>query len=261
MIKAIFFDIDGTLVSFETHQIPASTLDAIIEARAKGVKIFISTGRPKAIINNLSQLEDRSLIDGFITMNGGYCFIGDTVIDSHHIPREAVIKVSKYAYSLHKANIFVTAHHYFVNNPTKEMESLFYGTLHVDPIPEISIEEAIEKEIYQMTPFLTVEQENYVLSQIEGCMAGRWHPAFTDINAAGCDKAHGLMMFARHFGLNRTELMCFGDGGNDISMLKYAGTGIAMENAVDEVKVEADYITTSVDNDGIANALRHFKVI
>ena len=57
MIKALFFDIDGTLVSFNTHEIPSSTLVAIAEAKAKGIKIFTATGRPKAIINNLTALQ------------------------------------------------------------------------------------------------------------------------------------------------------------------------------------------------------------
>ena len=73
MTKALFFDIDGTLVSFETHRIPPSTIEALEAAHAKGLKIFIATGRPKAIINNLSELQDRNLIDGYITMNGAYC--------------------------------------------------------------------------------------------------------------------------------------------------------------------------------------------
>lgn len=85
MIKALFFDIDGTLVSFNTHEIPSSTLAAIAEAKAKGIKIFIATGRPKAIINNLTALQERELIDGYITMNGGYCFVGDEVIYKHSI--------------------------------------------------------------------------------------------------------------------------------------------------------------------------------
>jgi len=63
MTKALFFDIDGTLVSFETHRIPSSTIEALEAARAKGLKIFIATGRPKAIINNLSELQDRNLIE------------------------------------------------------------------------------------------------------------------------------------------------------------------------------------------------------
>ena len=80
MTKALFFDIDGTLVSFETHRIPPSTIEALEAAHAKGLKIFIATGRPKAIINNLSELQDRNLIDGYITMNGAYCFVGEEVI-------------------------------------------------------------------------------------------------------------------------------------------------------------------------------------
>lgn len=64
MIKALFFDIDGTLVSFKTHQIPVSTIEALEAAKAKGIQIFISTGRPRAIINNLAALQERKLIDG-----------------------------------------------------------------------------------------------------------------------------------------------------------------------------------------------------
>ena len=83
MTKALFFDIDGTLVSFETHRIPSSTIEALEAAHAKGLKIFIATGRPKAIINNLSELQDRNLIDGYITMNGAYCFVGEDLQKYH----------------------------------------------------------------------------------------------------------------------------------------------------------------------------------
>lgn len=69
MVKAIFFDIDGTLVSFETHKIPASTQEALKTLRDKGIKIFIATGRPQCLINNLGDLE----FDGYITVNGSYC--------------------------------------------------------------------------------------------------------------------------------------------------------------------------------------------
>ena len=57
MIKAIFFDIDGTLVSFKTHRVPESTKQALKELREKGIKVFIATGRPKLLINNLEDLE------------------------------------------------------------------------------------------------------------------------------------------------------------------------------------------------------------
>ena len=72
-VKALFFDIDGTLVSFKTHQIPQSTVDAIAQAKANGVGVFISTGRPLPIITNLKAIEQ--YIDGYITTNGALCIV------------------------------------------------------------------------------------------------------------------------------------------------------------------------------------------
>ena len=80
MIKALFFDIDGTLVSFSTHEIPASALQAIKAAKAKGVKIFISTGRPKAFLtSNLDVI--RPLVDGYITNNGALVEASDEIVE------------------------------------------------------------------------------------------------------------------------------------------------------------------------------------
>jgi HAD superfamily hydrolase (TIGR01484 family) len=70
MTKSLFFDIDGTLVSLTTHRISPSTIEALEIAHDKKNKIFIVTGRLKSIINNLSELQNRGLIDGYITMNG-----------------------------------------------------------------------------------------------------------------------------------------------------------------------------------------------
>ena len=72
MIKAVFFDIDGTLVSFKTHVVPKSTLHAIELLKKKGIKVFIATGRHRRSINNLGDLE----FDGYVTLNGGYVFAG-----------------------------------------------------------------------------------------------------------------------------------------------------------------------------------------
>ena len=69
-IKAVFFDIDGTLVSFKTHRIPQSTLDAVAALRSRGIKVYIATGRPVPFIDNLGELE----YDGMITVTGAHCF-------------------------------------------------------------------------------------------------------------------------------------------------------------------------------------------
>ena len=68
-------------------------------------------------------------------------------------------------------------------------------------------------------------------------------------------------MLAAHEGLDISECIAFGDGGNDISILRAAGIGVAMGNAADGVKASADYVTTHIDDDGIANAFRHFELI
>ena len=64
-----------------------------------------------------------------------------------------------------------------------------------------------------------------------------------------------------HYGYTKEECMAFGDGGNDKTMLEYAGIGVAMGNAVDEVKEIADYITLSANDDGVYAALKHFDLI
>ena len=232
-IKALFFDIDGTLVSFTTHRIPQSTVDALEQAKKNGVEVYISTGRPQLIINNLGQIEH--LIDGYITTNGARCFVGDKVVSQHAILPEDVKKIIEAADRDDYPAIVVGEHHLAIHHYTDE--------------------------VLQVTPFCSVEQEALLMPTLRNCTSGRWHPAFTDITAADADKGKGLHAMADYLGLNIDETMAFGDGGNDISIVREAGTGVAMGNAGDNLKQVADYITTHVDEDGVKNALLHFGVI
>ena len=261
MTKALFFDIDGTLVSFDTHAIPVSTIEALIAAHKKGIKIFIATGRPKAIINNLSAIQDLGLIDGYITMNGAYCFVGDEVIYKSAILPGEVQTLAQICEKKGYPCIFVSEHNLSVCQPNELVHQIFYDFLHVNKMPVKTFEEAIQEEIFQMTPFITVEEEKEIQSLIPNSESGRWFPAFADITAKGNTKQKGIDEMIAHFGLNLEETMSFGDGGNDISMLRHAAIGVAMGNAKDDVKQMADYITASVDEDGIAKALKHFGVI
>lgn len=261
MIKALFFDIDGTLVSFNTHAIPETTIQAISAAKAKGIRIFIATGRPAVIINNLSALQSRGLIDGYITMNGGYCFVDREVIYKSAIPAQDVRTLARLSAEQNFPCIFVSEHDICVCQPDEMVKTIFNDYLKVDVIPEKTPQEAVRQEIFQMTPFITQEQEDRILPQLPGCESGRWFPAFSDITARGNTKQRGIDEIIRHFGIRLEETMAFGDGGNDVSMLRHASIGIAMGNATDEVKQHANYVTTSVDDDGIADALRHFGII
>ena len=93
MIKAVFFDIDGTLVSFHTHRVSEATRQAIRQLRTQGIKVFIATGRHLQVINNLGDLE----FDGYVTLNGSCCYIGrDRVIYRRMIPEIALEHLIKY---------------------------------------------------------------------------------------------------------------------------------------------------------------------
>jgi len=260
MIKALFLDIDGTLVSFDTHKIPASTIEALTEARARGVRIFIATGRPLAIINNLQPIEH--LIDGYITANGAYCFIGDEEVLCKPIPKEDVERVIALSDEQGFSCIVVSKTEIMVHNADELFDSIFRKMLNVtnikDDVPAAAF---LDQPILQLTPLITPEQEETILPELPHCMSTRWYPAFTDITLRGIDKAAGIDAFVAHHGLQLSDTMAIGDGGNDIAMLRHAGIGVAMGNASPEVQAIADYVTESVDEDGVRNALEKFGVV
>lgn len=258
MRKALFFDIDGTLVSFHTHEIPQSAVDALKEAKAHGMNIFIATGRPRILINNLGILQQNNLIDGYITMNGAYCFVGDEVLHKSAIPADEVHALTHFCADRQIPCIVVGEHDICACSPDDRIRQIFYEHLKVTvPIPDIPVDEAIQKKaVFQLTPFITTEEEAIIAPHITHCEIGRWHPAFADVTATGNTKQHGIDVIVHHFGLDLKDTVAFGDGGNDISMLKHAGIGIAMGNAQDPVKAAANYVTSSVDEDGIARAVQ-----
>ena len=260
MIKALFFDIDGTLVSFNTHHIPQSAVDAISEAKRRGVGVYISTGRPVRLINNLGQIEH--LIDGYITANGACSMVGDKVVSCISIPEAEARALVGAADREGFAMLVVGERDLTVRNDNAEVDRLFRRMLNVSNLGEdIDIEDVLSQRIIQLTPIIDMPAERRLMPLLPHCVSARWYPDFTDITARGADKGSALRTMAAYLGLDISETMAFGDGGNDRSILREAGVGVAMGNAADDVKAVADYVTTSVDDDGISNALRRFGVI
>ena len=126
-----------------------------------------------------------------------------------------------------------------------------------DP-PVVPAETALHNDIYQLMAFVGPEQERTLMDSLPHCDSTRWNPYFIDVVPAGGSKRLGIDAMIRAHGIDLAETMAFGDGQNDIEMLRHAGIGVAMGNAADEVKRAADYVTTGVDRAGIAKALRHF---
>lgn len=261
MIKALFFDIDGTLVSFTTHRIPATTIEALTQAHDRGIDIYISTGRPLPIINNLGDIAH--LIDGYITTNGAYCFIGDEVISRTVIAPEDVDYVTAKARELGFPCMVVGCDSLTMYNSASQPEAVerVCRMLNVSLEPERPLAEIAVQGVLQLTPLISAELEEQIIVPREGLLSGRWCPEFTDLTAAGVNKAKGLREIAARRGFDISETLAMGDGGNDLSMIRTAGIGVAMANANPILLSAADYITTSVDSSGVLHALRHFHII
>ncbi len=258
MSKALFFDIDGTLVSFKTHSIPLTARTAIRQLRANGHKVFIATGRPKLLINNLGDLE----FDGFISMNGAHCYTSDSNdIYRGTIPDEDIERLIDYYYTHDYPFLCVSDKEWFITHSNGAVEEICQ-LINIKTPPILSVETAREREILEIMGYFPKETDEEVFSNVlTHCDTVRWHPLFTDIVKKGINKSTGIDEVSRYFGIKLEDTIAFGDGGNDIPMLKHAGLGIAMGNASERVQAAADFVTTSVDDDGIAYALKHFGLI
>lgn len=247
-------------MSFETHQIPPSTILALTQAKANGHKVFIATGRPPIIITNLGAIEH--LIDGYVTTNGALCFIGEQTVACHAIPQEDAKLVVDDSIKKNYGLIMVGEKDVAVLDPNGDVDRIFRQHLAVQNLELAKpVEKVLEQRVLQMTPFFPEEYEKELMARLPSCTSGRWHPEFTDITAKQADKGQGLLAIAKQAGLGPKFTMAFGDGGNDLSMIRTAGIGVAMGNALDSLKQEADYVTTSVDDNGIRHALQHFNLI
>lgn len=259
MIKAIFFDIDGTLVSFKTHCIPDTAVKAIAKVKSKGIRIYISTGRPFSLINNLNEIQH--LIDGYITTNGALCFSGNDIISCTPIPSEDVQTMIRFSDKMHFPCMIVGEKDLTMYNSDERTDVIFRQMLNVQNLKEDNQLEAIlQQRILQLTPVISETEEQIIMPHMKGCVSSRWFPDFADITARNANKGNGLMNVISYLGFNPEETMAFGDGGNDISIIQKAGIGIAMANANQSLKDVADYITSSVDDNGIYNALKQFII-
>lgn len=256
MIKAAFFDIDGTLLSFTTHRVSPGTVEAFAALRRNGVRTFISSGRPKILIPHMPVA-----FDGYVTMNGGYCFVGSQVLLRNPIPQDETDCWLHYADSEHLCTMIFTEHDMYVNTHTDPVANAIRNQLEFTMPPLLPTLQMLGRETYQIIAIMPALRDQAVLQMLPHCRLPRWHPQFSDLVNAHNSKASGIESILHHYGIRRDECIGFGDGGNDVEMLDYCGIGVAMGNADETVKAHADFVTTSVDDEGIAHALRALHII
>ena len=120
---------------------------------------------------------------------------------------------------------------------------------------------ALTHTTYQLNAYMPPEMDAPFAAAVPGFKAVRWNDVFADVIPADGGKTEGMARMLARFGLTRDECIAFGDGGNDIEMLKAAGIGVAMGNAAPAVQAAADYVTAGVDEDGIWKAAQHFCLL
>lgn len=262
MIKALFFDIDGTLVPYGTGRIPEEVKIALEEVRRKGVKVFIATGRHKSWINNL----DGAQFDGYVTVNGGMCLEGDgqTVISKTVVPPGDMERLARFARTTDMPLVVVPASDpIFITRKDEAVEHVA-SILKLPPIKISEVDSAAGQDVVQLMAFGSEEErrDSGLFSDVLlGCTATSWNPWFCDIIPQGSDKSKGIEAMARHFGFDISETVAFGDGSNDIGMLRAAGIGVAMGDAADSVKEAADMVTLPAAEGGIIHALQQLGLI
>ncbi|WP_288304610.1 Cof-type HAD-IIB family hydrolase [uncultured Fusobacterium sp.] len=260
MIKAVFFDVDGTLVSFKTHKVSQGTLDAIKQMQAKNIKVFVATGRHPSILylgNNVDEIK----FDGFVTLNGQYCFTDkNEVIYEKHICKEDIESIVKFIKENDITCGFVEDKEMYLNQITDSVRNVL-NSVNL-PIPLITdISRAIHGKVFQLNPYIPVDFQDKFMEAMPNCEATRWSPLFIDVIPAGGGKHVAIEKIMDYYGYSRDEIMAFGDGGNDKTMIMAAGIGVAMGNANEDVKEVAEYVTASVDDEGVVKALKYFNII
>lgn len=261
----IALDLDGTLTNSEKNITPR-TFDALMKAQREGVRLVLASGRPTfgiAALANQLQLADYG---GYVlSYNGGRIidWCEKTVIFSQVVDQKLVPILYDFA---EKAQLPIVTYLPEAILASKNEGEYLAEEARINGMPVVVAQNFVEEAMQiegGSTKFL-IPGEPELLIQLESEMKAalseqmevfRSAPFFLELPPKGIDKSQSLQRLLTHLGLERESLMAFGDGFNDLSMIQFAGQGVAMANAVEEVKSIADFVTTSNEEDGIAQAL------
>ena len=239
MYKLIALDMDGTLLN-EEKIVTERTKKAIQAARDKGVTVVLATGRPiDGVTRYLEELDMYTDNDYVLSYNGGLVLKTKS--------REVVCKMGLIGEDVHY--LYDLSKKLGVNNIT---------------IQEINFENIKNDESYIKVMMIDEPEilqnavDNLPKEVFEKYTVVRSTPYFLEFLNKEVNKGVGVELLAKHLGVKREEVITMGDAGNDLHMIEYAGMGIAMGNAFEEVKKAANYITDSNNEDGVATAIEKF---
>ncbi len=271
MGKILFFDIDGTLVEFRGGM-PDSSKEALLRAKENGHKIVLCTGRSKKQIYPwLLEIG----FDGIVAAAGAYVECEGNVAFRHAMEREAIRKAVRHfrtwgaAYGFQTADAFVVhrdqaepMHQVFVDMGVSadKIDSIFDGLRKEDGE---GFYPKVEKMIYYKSPLAVQQVRELFAPELEVTASSFEEPDETsgEVASAGIHKAYGMQKAIAYFGLCRDDSIAFGDGPNDMEMMQYAKIGVAMGNAVSELKRAAYMVTDDIAQDGVLHAMQKLGLV
>ena len=256
-IKIIFFDIDDTLRNSKTCFIPSTIPTVFRQLREKGILTGIATGRGIfGVVPEIKTLKP----DFFVTLNGAY--IEDkkgNVIYSNKIAKD---KVEEYITWTKEVGIdygLVGSHAAKLSRRTEMISQA------IDPIyPDLEVDPDFyqKEDIYQMWTFEEQGDDLVLPDTLASTLRMvRWHEHSSDVVPISGSKAAGVAKVVDQLGLKPENVMVFGDGLNDLELFDYAGISVAMGVSHEKIKEKADYITKTLEEDGIFDALEGFGMV
>ena len=257
MIKVAFFDVDNTLYDWPTRQFVPSGIEAIKKISKQGVKVVICTARPYASLKEFGVFDLGIHWNGVISNCGAYVALGNKTLRNLVMDSKKVRKLCKIAISHSLTIELVTAKTRFLIAPGNTFLDNYYGT-YSDAVPPVHpyrgdkvtgcllfAPEQYDAELHAKMPELTYY---------------RFHECGVDISEFEHRKGDGIGYIMKALGLKRDEAISFGDDTQDITM-REGSIFVCVGNGKDEVKQAADYVSPSIVDDGIEEALKHYGVL
>ncbi len=260
--EIIVLDLDGTLTNRDKVITP-KTKKALMEIQERGKKIVLASGRPTDGVMPLArELKLEKYGSYILSFNGGMitnCRTGEAVF-SRLLPVEANAKIIGLAEE-ERVTILTYDGHTLITNDAESPYSKLENKINSMEVRQI--DDLKSYVTYPVPKFLMMDDGDYlamVEPRVKAAMGKnfsiyRSEPFFLEILPRGIDKAQSLARLLEILGLDKERMIACGDGYNDLTMIKFAGLGVAMENAVLPVRKAADYITMSNNDDGIAHVV------
>ena len=245
-IRIIFFDIDGTLVDPATGCISPKTKEALIRLHQNGILLCVATGRPPASLPDLSDLP----FSAFLTCNGGLCYTREELIFQNPMAFADVQKITENAAGLGRPVTVAVRQRLAANGWDQDLAD-YYRLAGLELTVAEDFEQVSRQPVYQIMLGCRLSDHEAILRGTEGVsITYSWDRA-SDVIPLGNGKDRAVAKILGYFGLSAQEAAAFGDGHNDIQMLRSVGTGVAMGNASEAVKSAANAVCAPVSEEGI----------